>query len=267
MQSFGAWQLQSLIAVGGLGEVWRATRGGGGGPCALKLLHTHLARNAEGRSQFALEQRLATSLPRHPNVVHADEAGDVDGRPYVALELAPGEDLRRLVTPPASPRDATPPAVLLTRARSLAIVTAACDALAHLHAHGWIHGDVNPGNLIVDDHDHVTLIDLGVARAAGEAGAVRGTHAYMAPEQVRGEAWTPATDVFAVGVVLWELVAGTRLFHRGPPWLSMAAVVEAPAPALPDAALDAIVQAALTKDPATRLGSVTELAARLRGGY
>ena len=112
-----------------------------------------------------------------------------------------------------------------------------------------MHGDVCPGNL--SSHraagDRVVLVDLGVARAIGEAGAVRGTHAYMAPEQVRGEAWTRATDVFALGVVLWELIAGARLFHRGPPWLSMAAVVEdaVPCPARP--ALDAIAQAALAK--------------------
>ena len=112
--------------------------------------------------------------------------------------------------------------------------------------------------------DRVVLIDLGVARAIGEAGAVRGTHAYMAPEQVRGQAWTRATDVFALGVVLWELLAGARLFHRGPPWLTMAAVVEADVPPLRDAALDAIVQRALIKDPAQRMQSAVELAAALR---
>ncbi|NVB84456.1 MAG: protein kinase, partial [Kofleriaceae bacterium] len=159
------------------------------------------------------------------------------------------------------------------RSRALAIVTSACDGAAHLHEHGWVHGDVCPGNLVVaiekdSDRrrglDRIVLVDLGVARAAGEAGAVRGTHAYMAPEQVRGEAWTPATDVFALGVVLWELIAGARLFHRGPPWLSMAAVVEVPAPPLADAALDAIAQAALAKDPAQRIQTAAELAARLR---
>jgi serine/threonine protein kinase len=108
------------------------------------------------------------------------------------------------------------------------------------------------------------LVDLGIARHAGEAGAVRGTHAYMAPEQVRGEAWTTATDVFALGVVLWELVADARLFHRGPTWLSQAAVVEDAVPALADPQLDAIAQAALVKDPAARLASASELAARLR---
>jgi len=263
MESFGPWQLESLIAVGGLGEIWRARRAGRD-VVALKRLHTHLARNDEGLAQFTLEQRLATTLPRHPNVVHAIEAGDVDGRPFVALELASGEDLRRLVAPPATKHNAEPARVQLPRARAIAIVAAACRAASHLHAHGWVHGDINPSNLVVDDSDHVTLIDLGIARAVGEAGSVRGTHAYMAPEQVRGEPWTPAVDVFALGVVLWELASGERLFHRGPPWLSMAAVVEQPAPPLPDAALDAIVQAALHKDPAQRLGSPDELAARLR---
>lgn len=261
-ERFGAWQLESLIAVGGLGEVWRATRAGA--VSAVKRLHTHLARNEEGRAQFALEQQLATTLPRHPSVVHATEAGEIEDRPYLALELAPGEDLRRLIAPPATPAVPAPRVVRLPRARALAIVRTACDAVEHLHAQGWIHGDVNPGNLVVDDDDRVMLIDLGVARKIGGAGAVRGTHAYMAPEQVRGEAWTRATDVFALGVVLWELVAGARLFHRGPAWLSMAAVVEEPAPPLADPVLDAIVQAALAKDPAHRLGSAAALAARLR---
>ena len=253
MESFGPWQLESLIAVGGLGEIWAARRMGGD-TVALKRLHTHLARNDEGLAQFLLEQKLATTLPRHPNVVHASEAGDVEGRPFVAMELAAGQDLRRTVAPPA----------VLPRARVLSIVIGACRAAAHLHAHGWVHGDINPSNLIVSNDDHVTLIDLDITRAIGEAGSVRGTHAYMAPEQVRGEAWTPATDVFALGVVLWELVAGARLFHRGPPWLSMAAVVEQAAPPLPDAALDAIVQAALHKDPAQRLPSPDALVERLR---
>jgi serine/threonine protein kinase len=245
--SFAAWTLDSLVAAGGLGEVWRAHRGDT--VAALKRLHTHLARNDEALRQFAVEQQLATTLPRHPNVVHGLEAGDVNGRPYVVLELLAGQDLRRLG---AIPRD-----------RALAIVSAACDAAAHLGAAGWVHGDICPANLMVDG-DRAVLIDLGVARAIGEAGAVRGTHAYMAPEQVRGLAWTRATDVFALGVVLWELIAGARLFHRGPPWLSMAAVVEAPAPALPDPSLDAIVQRALAKNPAERIPTAEALADHLR---
>jgi serine/threonine-protein kinase len=230
----------------------------------VKRLHTHLVRNDEARELFATEQQLAIALPRHPNVVHAIDVGAVDGRPYVALELAAGEDLRRMIAPPATRDRETPLACVLPRARAIAIVCAACDAAAHLHKLGWVHGDICPANLVVDDGDRVVLVDLGVARKAGHAGTVRGTHAYMAPEQVRGEAWTPATDVFAIGVVLWELVADKRLFHRGPPWLSMAAVVEEPVPPLADPALDAIAQAALAKDPAARIAQAGDLAGRLR---
>jgi len=264
MELFGTWQLESIIAVGGLGEIWYARRAAGAADAvAVKRLHTHLLRNEAVRAQFAIEQKLATELPPHPSVVHGIEAGAVGDRPYIALALAPGEDLRRMLVgdvrePAAAPR------VVLPRARVLAIAIAACDAAAHLHSCGFVHGDINPGNLVVATDDRVTLIDLGIAREIGTGGAVRGTHAYMAPEQVRGEPWTRATDVFAIGVVLWELVAGARLFHRGPPWLSMAAVVETPASPLADPALDAIAQAALVKDPARRLASAAELAVQLR---
>jgi eukaryotic-like serine/threonine-protein kinase len=262
-ESFGTWTLESLVAVGGLGEVWRARRGATVG--ALKRLHTHLARNVEACRQFAVEQMLTTTLPRHPNVIHGIEAGEVEGRPYVGLELVDAEDLRRLVAPP--PTGGTAATVVIPRARAIAIIATACDAIDHLHEAGWIHGDVCPANLLVKPEasgDRVVLVDLGVARAAGEAGSVRGTHAYMAPEQVRGEAWTRATDVFALGVVLWELVSGTRLFHRGPSWLSMAAVIENAAPPLSDPSLDAIAQAALVKDPTKRLQTAEALGAMLR---
>src|SRR5262249_18480590 len=158
------------------------------------------------------------------------EAGIVDGRPFVALELIEGEDLRRIIAPPATRTDPSPPRAVLPRARVLSVVTSACDAATHLHGCGWVHGDINPSNLLIGARpsgDRVVLVDLGGSRAIGEAGSVRGTHAYMAPEQIHAQPWTPATDVFALGVVLWELVAGTRLFHRGPTWLSTAAVIEA----------------------------------------
>ena len=253
-ERFGSWDLESLVAVGGLGEIWRATCGDGP-PRAIKRLHTHLVRNPEARAQFSQEQRLATDLPRHPGVVHGLESGEVDGRPYLVLELASGEDLRRILLPPRAADDGAPATVVLPRSRGVAIVRGACSGIAHLHAHGWVHGDINPSNLIVEtrrDGDGVIVVDLGVARRIGEAGTVRGTAAYMAPEQVRGGAWTPATDVFALGVVMWELAAGARLFHRGATWLSQAAVVEDEAPALRDPALDAVAQVALAKDPARR---------------
>ncbi len=262
---FGSWQLDALIAVGGLGEIWRASRGGQ--IAAIKRIHTHLIRNDDALAQFTREQQLATTLPRHPNVVHGIEASSVGDRAYIALELAPGEDLRRIIAPSPTVREPKPTRAYLPPHRASAIVLAACEGAAHLHASGWVHGDINPSNLVVDQQpeDRVVLIDLGISRPIGEAGTPRGTHAYMAPEQIRGEAWTPATDVFALGVLLWELSAGARLFHRGPPWLSMQAVMEhEPAP-LPDPRVQAIARAALAKDPSQRLASPLELAERLRG--
>ena len=294
---WGEFGLEQLIAVGGLGEVWRATKNGTSG--ALKRMHTHLVRNDEALAIFSQEQRLVMDLPRHPNVVHGIEAGSVEiaseppasasatlrdpapGLPYAFLELAPGVDLRRIVAPPATRERPTTGAVAISRDRAIWIVAAACDAVAHLHAHGWVHGDVNPSNLIVSPAvpgsdppattlkgmtapHSVKLVDLGIARRIGEPGPTRGTHAYMAPEQVRAQPWTAATDVFALGIVLWELAAGTRLFHRGPTWLSMAAVVEADVPPLPDQELDALCRAALVKDPVRRLASASLLADQLR---
>src|SRR4051794_16458365 len=123
-EAFGSWQLETLVAVGGLGEVWRARRGTT--VAALKRLHTHLARNDEGRAQFAVEQRLATTLPVHPAVIHGLEAGDVDGRPYVVLELIDGSDLRRIVAPPASKQDSAPASVKVSRSRALSVIATAC---------------------------------------------------------------------------------------------------------------------------------------------
>jgi serine/threonine protein kinase len=268
-ETFAHWTLVSVIAVGGVGEVWRAVREDPrrepaiAPAVALKRLHSHLMHHAEMRAQFALEQQLTTGLPRHAHLVHAIEAGDVDGRPYVALELAAGNDLRRRLAPPQVPGGAPPAPGRVTRLEAIAIVHAAGLAAAHLHKFGFVHGDVNPGNLVIGPDGHVTLVDLGIARRIGEAGGVRGTHAYMAPEQVRGQAWTQATDVFALGVVLWELITGKRLFHRGPPWLTQAAVVEQPAPATGDPGIDAITADALAKDPAHRLASASELASRV----
>ncbi|HEY0251235.1 MAG TPA: serine/threonine-protein kinase [Kofleriaceae bacterium] len=258
--SFGSWQLDALIAVGGLGEIWRAHRSSE--IAAVKRIHTHLIRNDEARDQFAQEQMLAKALPRHANLVHAIEADAVADRPYVALELAPGEDLRRIIAPAATPQARSPRRAVIPRSRAVSIIRAACAGASHMHAHGWVHGDLNHSNLVVDAQpsgDRVVVIDLGIARRVNQSGTPRGTHAYMAPEQIRGEAWTPALDVFALGVVLWELLAGERLFHRGPSYLSMQAVMTHVPGALPDPDLNVIVQRALAKDQTQRIQTTAEL--------
>ena len=258
----GRWSLGRTIATGAWAEV-RAARpvdaaADSADVAAVKRPHTHAAREPAFHALFAAERALTASLPPHPAVIAAidqgpaEGAGDaaVDARPYLVMPLVDGPDLRARLGLGA-----------VARPVWLAIAADIAAGLAHLHAHGWVHGDVNPTNILLGARGAV-LCDLGVARRAGKGGPVRGTAAYMAPEQVKGAPWTPAVDVFALGVVLWELARGARLFARPAPYLAMAAVVETTAPRLDDPALAEVVAAALAHDPAAR-PSAADLATRL----
>jgi eukaryotic-like serine/threonine-protein kinase len=253
----GTWRLARVIAVGGIGEVWRAVSLSDPlQTVAVKRLHSHLARQEAIRQMFRAEQQLCLSLPPHPNLLRGLAADDDDALPYLVTALAPGADLRTHVqTAPLAPGPA------------MQIISQVAAAVAHLHDHGWVHGDIGPSNVVVDGIGGsavaVTLCDLGVARRIGDAGPVRGTHAYMAPEQIRGEAWMPATDVFALGVCLWELLNGQRLFHRGQSYLTMAAVMDFEPPMVSDPSTAAIVNRALQKDPRQRMQNAHEFLAAI----
>ncbi len=263
-ERFGPWRLGRRIAVGDLADVSEAVRDDDDGPTlALKRLHAHSARDPEVRALFARECQHTLALPPHPGLIRGVDAGAVGDRPWLAVPLGPGDDLRRRLDGGAA----------LAPAVAAAVIAALLDALAHLHAHDCVHGDVNPANLLLADvalagpaaaSGTVVLCDLGVSRPPGEPGPVRGTHAYMAPEQVRGEPWTAATDVFAAGVILWELLAGRRLFKRDAHWLTLAAVVEEPAPPLGDDALDPVLARALAKAATARFTSAGAFADALR---
>lgn len=246
----GDWRLGRVVSNGAFAEV-REAASTAGEVAAIKRLHGHAAREREMCELFAAECELTCALPPHPGLVRGREAMPGAERPWLLMGLVRGGDLRGCVE-----RGET--ALLDARA----VVASAAAAAAHLHAHGWVHGDLVPANLIISGGVAV-ICDLGIARRAGDAGPVRGTAAYMAPEQVRGEAWTTAVDVWALGVVLWELASGARLFHRGQSFLSMAAVVETEPPPLTDPVLAPIVARALARDPAAR-PSAAELAAALR---
>ena len=240
----GEWRLGRVVSTGAFAEV-REAASTAGEVAAIKRLHGHAARDRDLCALFAAECELTCALPPHPGLVRGREARPGAERPWLLMDLAGGVDLRAA-----------------TVADARALVASAAEAAAHLHAHGWVHGDLVPANLIVVAARAV-VCDLGIARRLGDGGPVRGTAAYMAPEQVRGEAWTGAVDVWALGVVLWELAAGARLFHRGASFLSMAAVVETEPPPLADPGLAPIVARALARDPAAR-PSAAELAALLR---
>ena len=252
----GDWLLGESLASGALGEV-REAASPAGERAVVKRLHAHAARDPALHTLFAAECALTCSLPPHHALVRGLDSDPEDERPWLALARIDGRDLRTLIDGGAVPPADTPAGALAVRR----IVAAAAGAVAYLHEFGWVHGDVVPQNLVIGPSGPV-LCDLGIARRAGADGPVRGTAAYMAPEQVRGEAWTPAVDCFALGVILWELASGARLFHRGEAFLSMAAVVEEPAPPLADATLAPLAAAALAKDPAAR-PSAAEIARAL----
>jgi serine/threonine-protein kinase len=169
---------------------------------AVKLLDERAASDDGLRGRFVREARLAARLS-HPNVVSVFDAGEDDGRPYIVMEHVEGETLADLL----ARRDRLPP----EEARGLALQAA--HGLAHAHAVGLVHRDVKPQNLLLREDGTLKIADFGIARAAEgtsltQAGTVLGTAAYLSPEQALGEDVTPATDVYSLGAVLYELLTG-----------------------------------------------------------
>lgn len=228
-------------------------------PLALKVLHPHLAGAAreEARTRFFAEARVAARL-RHPGVVAIHDLDEATRS--LVMEYIEGGTLRQHLRQTAGrPRDT---GLLRALARSL------LRALAYVHGAGVVHGDLKPGNLLLRTPTDVVLADFGGARLAGAGPAGQGTPLYLAPEQFRGAAPSPVTDLFAAGAILWELAAGrpARLPHD---LLSNPdAVAPLPPDALPDpaaASLRAVIDALIAADPARRPGDATSALAALDG--
>ncbi|MBC9732358.1 serine/threonine-protein kinase [Nocardioides marmotae] len=262
------YRLESRIATGGMGEVWRATDTTLGREVAVKLLKHEYADDATFRSRFETEARHAASL-HHPGVAAVydfGEAAPADGsgvpRPYLVMELVDGQPLSALLRE-GQPLD--PDAV-----RHLLVQVA--DAVGAAHAAGIVHRDIKPANLLVTPDRVVKITDFGIARAADgigmtQTGQVMGTPQYLSPEQARGNTATPASDVYALGVVAFEMLAGHRPFQADSPVATALAHLNDPVPDLPDsvpADLAAVVHRAMAKDPADRYADASAFAAALR---
>ena len=263
------YALESRIATGGMGEVWRAADTVLGRQVAVKLLKAEYADDATVRSRFETEARHAASL-HHPNVAAVYDFGEAaapdDGsgvaRPYLVMELVNGQPLSALLEPghPLDP-DAT---------RDL--LAQAADALGAAHAAGIVHRDVKPANLLVTPDRTVKITDFGIARAAEgmsltETGQVMGTPQYLSPEQAQGGTATPASDVYSLGVVAFECLAGHRPYVAETAVATALAHLREPVPELPGdvpADLSAVVRRAMAKSPEDRFTDGTELAVALR---
>jgi serine/threonine protein kinase len=261
----GRYRLEELLGRGGMGEVWRAFDTGRERWVALKLLLEPLAQDEEFVARFRREARLAARLS-DPHILPIHDFGELEGRLYIDMRMVDGPDLAKVVARGPVPPD-----------RTAAIVSQVASALDAAHAGGLVHRDVKPANVLLAARDPVFayLTDFGVAaeqnRSDGltQAGTVIGTLAYLAPETFEGIPPGPASDVYALGCVLAEMLIGHPPFKTSTPAQALRAHVNEPPPRPSERdprvpkGFDAVVARAMAKDPARRYRSAGELGADL----
>ena len=206
MEVFGRYQLHERIGQGGMGVVYRAFDTVLERVVALKLVQAPAELDAELRERFFREARAAGHLS-HPNIVTIYDLGEHDGRPYIAMEYLDGEDLQK--------RLARPERMSLRHRLDLAIEI--CQSIEYAHSRGIVHRDLKPANIYLAESGSAKILDFGLARLMTsqltQSNMLMGTLNYMAPEQVRGERADQRSDIFSMGVVLYELFGGRRAFE------------------------------------------------------
>ena len=248
-----------------MGEIYRAEDAQLERTVAIKLLADGLANDDSVRERFTREALAAARLSRAPSTVTIFDVGEHQGRPYIVMEYFPGGSLAdRLTAEGAQPLG-----------RTLDWLGETAAALDAAHSHGIVHRDVKPANLLLDDEGRVHVADFGVASAAHlgamtETGTVVGTAGYLSPEQARGERATAASDRYALAVVAFELLTGTRPFARDSATAEALAHVSAPIPPAsqlrPDLPreVDAALARGLAKTPEDRYEAASDLVDALR---
>jgi serine/threonine-protein kinase len=255
----GRYQLDGRIAAGAVGEVWRATDLVLSRTVAVKRLRDGYAGQAEAMARFRAEARHAGALS-HPGIAQVYDYGEADpaNPPFLVMEFVDGPSLAGLLDGgPLAPGDA------------MDVLAQVAAGLAAAHAAGLVHRDIKPANLLVAPDGQVKITDFGIAHAAGSAqltrtGTMVGTPSYLAPERAAGASADPASDLYSLGVVGYECLAGHPPF-QGTPMEVVAACQSAPVPPLPAAvptAVAALVMELTAKDPAARPASAGQVAAR-----
>ena len=256
-QVFGSrYELVSRIAIGGMGEVWKANDSVIGRIVAIKILKDEYMGDPGFRERFRAEARHA-ALVNHEGIANVFDYGEEDGSAYLVMELVPGEALSSVLD-----REKILPAT-----KVLHIVAQTAAALHAAHQAGLVHRDIKPGNLLITPDGAVKITDFGIARLADQVpltatGQVMGTVQYLAPEQASGKTASPATDVYSLGIVAYEALAGKRPFRgESQVAIAMAQIKEAP-PALPTSIPEAVrklVLSCMAKKPEDRPASAADL--------
>jgi len=265
--TIGRYRLLRRIGAGGMGVVYEAEDGRDNTKVALKVLLPHAAEEADGLHRFKREFRALARL-RHPNVVRVFDAGIDDDTPFIAMELVAGKDVRSYLRGfPEGP----------VRDRELVrVLRQLFGALAHIHARHIVHRDLKPENILVSADGRVKLMDFGVARVRHaptetSGSGLLGTFAYMSPEQVTTGEADGRSDLYAVGVLIFELVTGKYPFPVEPPAAALHHHVNTPPELVrhvnpkADPLLSALAQRLLQKDPMDRPQSAEEATAFLSG--
>jgi eukaryotic-like serine/threonine-protein kinase len=227
----GPYEIQSPLGSGGMGEVYRAIQNSLGRQVAIKVLPAEKVADPERKQRFVQEAKSASSL-NHPNIITIYDIGQAEGVDFISMELVSGKALDRLI-----PRHG----MRLNEALKYAVQIA--DALARAHAAGIVHRDLKPGNIMVNEHGLVKVLDFGLAklteaapaaedeatrtmRPTTEEGKIVGTVAYMSPEQAEGKKVDARSDIFSFGSVLYEMVTGRQAFHGDTKASTLAAILK-----------------------------------------
>lgn len=260
----GRYRLEAPLGVGGMAEVWRAHDERLRRPVAVKLMARHLAGDPDFLVRFFSEAQSVARIS-HPSVVKVLDFGQEDDLPYLVMELVPGGSL------------ALPEGERLLPERAVELITQAAQGAGAAHAAGLVHRDIKPANILIDEMGDAKLADFGIASSAGGermtgTGAAIGSPHYISPERVSGGDAAPASDVYSLGIVLYELIAGRRPFEGGnPTMIAISHIDKAPDPPSAhnpdlDPGIDAIIMRCLAKDPALRFADGAALAEALKEG-
>jgi hypothetical protein len=271
----GPYEIVAPLGAGGMGEVYRARDTRLGRDVAIKVLPEAFARDAERLRRFETEARAVAALD-HPNILSIHDIGTHEGAPYLVSECLEGHSLRQELSGGALPRR-----------RAIEYGTQIAQGLAAAHDKGIVHRDLKPENIFVTQDGRVKILDFGLAKLVGpeadsdegatleagptSAGAVLGTVGYMSPEQVKGEAADARSDIFALGLILYETFSGLRAFRRDTAAETMTAILKEDPPELSASnkpispALERIVRRCLEKKPLQRFQSARDLAFNLEG--
>ncbi len=258
----GRYRIVRKLGTGGMANVYLAEDQELGRSVAIKILDDRHAADEQFVERFRREAKNAASLS-HPNIVAVYDRGEAEGTYYIAMEYLDGRTLKELLV-----RFGTPPVKI-----AIGYTRQVLSALAFAHKYGLVHRDIKPHNVLVDSGGHVKVTDFGIARSEAsqmtEAGSIIGTAQYLSPEQARGAPVDQRSDIYSVGVLLYELLTGAVPFTGDTPveiaMKHLSAVPEPPSKKRPDVprGLDLAVVRALAKDPEDRFQSAEEMDAEL----